>query len=721
MKMILTQLHGWIARCRSQPNYIAILLLFILPLGLFAQDANHSIQTLRKKWYNPKLANAQRLEAGKSLQDYYQSHSAGHRDSMLLISQEMIAYGKKKGLEEWIFFGLVKTGRYHFETGNLQQAVVAYKQAENYPLMEDFSLYSGLGLVYCHLGQLDNAEQCLKKALKKGQEEQLAPKMMGSVHGNLGTLYELKGDYLNAIEQYQQVAKTAKQNSKVQAYVSIGDLFMRLGLVQEARINFERGGKVAKAAKEPSTIIQGYLSMIRASKNIKEVRSWIKKAIPITDSFQSDSFQMMRHKLMLLGVAGYIFLDSLHYEEALLYFQQALPIAQKIADQPSVSKARLALAQIKQTQGQHRESLQLCKMVQAQLEEQQEPSLLSTLYDVLAKNYLALKQPDQAVLFLQKRDQQDAKVEDKTQIKEVIAQYIRRQTEKKQAALQMAKENAEQLAVATHAKARLNYLVLGLLSFLLAVVAVLFYTFYKQKKTSAERLAEINQLLEGEKEKLVLSNNKLKRFSGVVSHDILSNLDLILSTGNVLVGTRSNPENLTKYYTLTQNTGRQLKDYCLGLLTEAKTSPEIALAEIGDPNTILNKVIGRFGPALQEKGFTVEVGELPSSRLPLSVVEQVLQNMVSNALRYASQVPNPHLQIGSGIDEQGKLYWYVADNGPGQAAEINRMIQGERAASAKGQGVGLNLSQATLQDYGWSLQAEAVDGGGVRLVVGSRG
>jgi signal transduction histidine kinase len=347
--------------------------------------------------------------------------------------------------------------------------------------------------------------------------------------------------------------------------------------------------------------------------------------------------------------------------------------------------------------------------------------LLSKLYDALAKNYIALKQPEKAVLFLQKRDQQKAKLDDKDQIKEVIAQYIRRQTEKKQAALQLAKENAEKLAVATRAKARLNYWILGLLSLFLAGTVLVYYTFYRQKKSAAEQLAQINQLLEGEKEKLVLSNNKLKRFSGVVSHDILSNLDLILSTGNVLVGTRPNPENLNKYYTLTQNTGRQLKEYCLGLLAEAKASPEIALFDIGDPNTVLNRIIERFGPALQEKGFSVEIGELPNSRLPLSVVEQVLQNLVSNTLRYASQVSSPRLQIGSGINEQGRLCWYVADNGPGQAAEINRVIQGEQAASAKGQGVGLNLLQATLLDYGWGLQAEAVDGGGVRMVVGSRG
>jgi signal transduction histidine kinase len=342
---------------------------------------------------------------------------------------------------------------------------------------------------------------------------------------------------------------------------------------------------------------------------------------------------------------------------------------------------------------------------------------LATLYEILSKNHEALQQPSQALFYLRQKEAQEELLNDEENIKNALSTYIQRKSEGERMALKLAKENAEKLATATRAKARLNYWILGLLSLFLAGTVLVYYTFYQQKKASADQLGQINKLLEGEKQKLLLSNQKLKRFSGIVSHDILSNLDLILSTGNVLVGTRPNPENLNRYYTLTQNTGRQLKDYCLGLLAEAKASPDVALAEIGDPNTVLNRVIERFGPALQEKGFTVEVGELPSSRLPLSVVEQVLQNLVSNALRYASQVPNPHLRIGSGIDVQGKLCWYVADNGPGQAAEINRVIQGEQAASAKGQGVGLNLLQATLLDYGWCLQAEAVEESGIRMVV----
>jgi signal transduction histidine kinase len=346
---------------------------------------------------------------------------------------------------------------------------------------------------------------------------------------------------------------------------------------------------------------------------------------------------------------------------------------------------------------------------------------LAQLYAVLSKNYEALQQPTQALFYLRQKEAQEAIINDNENITAALSAYISRKSEQERAALKLAKINAEKLAVAVQAKSRLNYGIFGLLILFLSGVVVVYYTFYRQKKSVAEQLVQVNQLLESEKQKLTLSNTKLQRFSGIVSHDILSNLDLILSTGNVLVGSRPNPENLNKYYTLTQNTGRQLKEYCLGLLAEAKATQEAALTEIGDPNTVLTKVLERFDPALQERGFTVDVGELPSSRLPLSVVEQVLQNLVSNALRYASDTPNPHVQLGSGIDEQGNLCWYVADNGPGQAAEINRVIQGERHGLVKGQGMGLSLLQASLRDHGWGLQAEALDGGGVRLVVGSRG
>ena len=698
---------------------IGMCLVFVLPMRSLAQNPTPSLDQLRQTWYSKdkKVTYAQRMDAGYYLLGGYVNST--RQDSLLIIAQEMLAHGKQHKDPKWTADALYWIARYHYAQGNIQDAIRAIHEALLQPGLKDCEVtywyYDQLGTDYYNLNQMDSAVYYYKKALASGKKHGAKTKDLKFIFNNLASSYAFQGKYLDAIDLYTEMINTSDLEYQCYAHIALGHIFKTLGLHAEAIASYGQADAIAKKMNINEVRLRNYGAQLKVSTNLAEAKQLIQKGLALSASFQSN-----RSTTSLLLSAGALYLDSLKLDHATDFYQRALALAIKTKRLFWKDEALLALAKIHQLQGRTQQSMQICQNIKAALEKNHDPRQLATLYEILSKNYEALQQPAQALFYLRQKEAKEELLNDEENIKAALNSYIQRKSERERTALKLAKTNAEKLAVAVQAKAQLNYWFLGFLSLFLAGVVVVYYSFYRQKKSTAEQLAQVNQLLEGEKQKLTLSNKRLQRFSGVVSHDILSNLDLILSTGNVLVGARPNPENLNKYYTLTQNTGRQLKEYCLGLLAEAKASPDTALAEIGDPNVVLNKVMKRFGAALEEKGFAVEVGELPSSRLPLSVVEQVLQNLVSNALRYADQVPNPRLQIGSGIDAQGNLCWFVADNGSGEAATINRVIQGEQVSSAKGQGVGLNLLQATLLDYGWGLQAEEVDGGGVRMVVGSR-
>jgi signal transduction histidine kinase len=700
---------------------IGMCLVFVLPMRSLAQNPTPSPNQLRQTWYSKdkKVTYTQRMDAGLNLLRWQYAIST-QQDSLLIIAQEMLAEGKQHKDPKWTAESLYWIARYHYNQGDIQGSIRAIHEALLQPELKDcadtYWYYNELGSDYVVLDQLDSAAYYYKKALASGKKHGAKTKDLDFVLYNLAGTYTFQGKYLDAMDLHTEVINTAGLDFQFLAHISLGRIFKTLGLHSEAIANYGQADVIAKKFNDNEVRLSNYGAQLNVSTNLAEARQLIQKGLALRDSFHSN-----HSTLNLFLSAGALYLDSLKLDHATDFYQQALAVSIKIKQLLRKNEALLALAKIHQLQGRTQQSMQICQNIKAALEKNHAPRQLATLYEILSKNYEALQQPAQALFYLRQKEAQEALLNDEENIKVALNSYIQRKSEQERTALNLAKNNAEKLSVAVQAKARLNYGIFGLLSLFLAGVVAVYYTFYHQKKSAAEQLTQVNQLLEGEKEKLTLSNKKLQRFSGVVSHDILSNLDLILSTGNVLVGARPNPTSLNTYYTLTQNTGRQLKEYCLGLLAEAKATQGVALTEIGDPNTVLTRVMERFGPALQEKGFTVDVGELPSSSLPLSVVEQVLQNLLSNALRYASDTPNPHLHIGSGIDEQGNLCWYVADNGPGQAAALNRVIQGEHSGSAKGQGVGLSLLQASLRDYGWRLQAEAVDGGGVRMVVGSRG
>ncbi len=693
--------------------YLGLLLILALPLFGLAKYPTFHTGLLRQTWYSKdkKVAFTQRMEAGLNLL-YWYSRST-RQDSLFIIAQEMLAAGKQHKDSEWIAEALYWIARYHLHQGDIQGCIRATHEALLQPGLKDskenYWYYENLGDAYTNLDQLDSAAYYYKKALVDGQKN-------GLIYESLAYIYQLQGKYLDAIDVYTKVLNESSLIHQFHANLAIGRIFKTLGLHTEAKANYQQADVISKKINTIDIRLRNYAAQLEVSKNLAEAEQLIQKGLALRDSFESS-----RHVLSLFLSTGALYLDSLQLDRATDFYQRALALAIKIKETVLKNEALLALAKIHQLQGFTQQSMQICQDIKAALEKNHAPRQLVTLYEVLSKNYEALQKPAQALFYLRQKEVQEALLNDEENLKAALNTYIRRKSEGERRALKLAKTNAEKLALATQAKAQLNYSILGLISLGLVGAVGAYYYFYRQKKSTAEHLAVLNESLELEKLKLTKTNSKLRRFSGIVSHDILSNLDLILSAGNVLVGTRPNAENLNKYYALTQNTGRQLKDYCIGLLAEANAGADPAVAEIGDPNTVLSRVMERFGPALQAKGFVVEKGELISNRLPLSVVEQVLQNLVSNTLRYMGQTSNPLLQIGSGIDATGHSYWYVTDNGPGQAEVINRAIAGQVIHSSKGQGKGLYLLQNTLQDYGWDLKAETVQGRGIRMVMRSIG
>jgi tetratricopeptide (TPR) repeat protein len=696
---------------------LGLLLILALPLFGLAQDLDsRPLGHLRQIWYSEdkKVTYTQRMEVGLKLVEWYLTSI--QQDSLLNIAQEMLAAGKQKKDPKWTAEGLYWIAKYHMKQGDIERSIQINQEALKLPGLDDcgdtYWYHKSLGMAYISLDQLDSAEYYIKKALASAQKHGVKTQALDLLHENLAYTYQFQGKYLDAIELYSKILNSARSDVQFYTNIEMGRIFKTLGLHTEAKANYQQADFIASKTKQIPIRLSNCSAQLKVCRNLAEAEQLIQKGLALRDSFESN-----RYVLTLFLSAGSLYMDSLKLDQATDFYQRALALAIKIKHIVRKNDALLALAKIHQLQGRNQASMQICQSIKAPLEKNQSPRHLTALYEILSKNYEALQQPAQALFYLRQKEAQEAILNDEENIKTALNTYIRRKSEGERRALNLAKNNAEKLAVSIRAKAQLNYGIFGLISLVLLGTVGAYSYFYRQKKSTAERLSVLNQSLELEKLKLTQANSKLRRFSEIVSNDILSNLDLILSTGNLLVGARPNLQSLNQYYTMSQKMSRQLKDYCLGLLAVAKTNPDPTLTEMADPNAVLSKVLERFGPVLQAQGFLVDKGELLASGLPFSVAEHVLQNLISNALLYSSQSSNPLLKIGSGIDPDGKLCWYVADNGPGHAEMINRAIEGQLLQSQKGQGMGLYLLQNTLQDYGWGLKAEAIEGGGVRMLV----
>ena len=93
-------------------------------------------------------------------------------------------------------------------------------------------------------------------------------------------------------------------------------------------------------------------------------------------------------------------------------------------------------------------------------------------------------------------------------------------------------------------------------------------------------------------------------------------------------------------------------------------------------------------------------------------LEQIILNLLRNALDAVQDTPDPTIGLSIALDKQG---WTldVRDNGPGIAAEVStRLFTPFTTSKAGGLGLGLSLSQTLAQGMGGDLSGRNADAGG---------
>jgi signal transduction histidine kinase len=131
----------------------------------------------------------------------------------------------------------------------------------------------------------------------------------------------------------------------------------------------------------------------------------------------------------------------------------------------------------------------------------------------------------------------------------------------------------------------------------------------------------------------------------------------------------------------------------------------------------IQELLKRFEPILSEKGFTINLQELPPSPVPPVQVIHIFQNFISNTIRYASGHAAPYIHIGGNTDHHGNKIWLFTDNGPGISTEKWAAIQADKVTSNKGQGVGISQIIASLKPYNAYLTMEQPQAGGARFII----
>jgi light-regulated signal transduction histidine kinase (bacteriophytochrome) len=151
------------------------------------------------------------------------------------------------------------------------------------------------------------------------------------------------------------------------------------------------------------------------------------------------------------------------------------------------------------------------------------------------------------------------------------------------------------------------------------------------------------------------------------------------------------------------------------LLAFSRVGKQGTAIESSDCNAVLQASLVNLEAAIQESGAVIEHSQLPQVIADGSLIQQVFQNLIGNAIKFRGPQP-PAIRVSA--ETQGKEWVFsVADNGIGIAAEqaenvfvIFRRLHGR--AEYPGNGIGLAICKKIIEQHGGRIWIESEPGRG---------
>ena len=132
---------------------------------------------------------------------------------------------------------------------------------------------------------------------------------------------------------------------------------------------------------------------------------------------------------------------------------------------------------------------------------------------------------------------------------------------------------------------------------------------------------------------------------------------------------------------------------------------------------IIQKVVGRFLPRLEEHSMTVDMnGSIPKLLADADKGEQVITNLIENAVKYT---PGGEVQI-TAVASSLLVKVSVSDEGEAIPLEqrkriFDKFFRSERPGNPSGTGLGLFISKGLIEAHGGDIWVEEAPGGGSKF------
>lgn len=245
------------------------------------------------------------------------------------------------------------------------------------------------------------------------------------------------------------------------------------------------------------------------------------------------------------------------------------------------------------------------------------------------------------------------------------------------------------------------------------------YCAFVRDITERKRISETLERIVAERtEQLEASNEELKQFAKIASHDLQEPLRAVQGFANLLnenARDKLDSESLEFIDYILDGTQR-MQTLIQAVLTHSNISSEESTSQNTNCDLVVQDVLANLRLVIQESGASFEIADLPDVAVEYSQTVQLFQNLISNALKYRSDERAPHIVIT--CDRSGDMWLIsVRDNGIGfepkysdRIFDMFARLHGKTQYS--GTGMGLAICKRIVTSHGGTISVESNPGEG---------
>lgn len=230
------------------------------------------------------------------------------------------------------------------------------------------------------------------------------------------------------------------------------------------------------------------------------------------------------------------------------------------------------------------------------------------------------------------------------------------------------------------------------------------------RKRSEEEVQKLNLQLLDNIQQLKITNEELDHFAFIASHDLQEPLRKIRTFIDILFHKHSDclDEKAGMYLSKIERSSHRMQMLINDILSFSRFSANTDGFVTSDLNDILEQVLNDLEVSIQEKKARVKITKLPTMKVVPGMIRQLLQNLVSNALKFSkndgqhvmeiackkikgSKIPN----ITAGLEDKDFYAITIKDNGIGfeeKYADVIFVIFKRLHNNSQFEGTGIGLA-----------------------------